>query len=248
MSNPATEPLKPGTAVVNAAFAALKTYAPGSSRAALLPIDEAVVAALADKAARKELERLLIMAFKDAGSVAAREYVCSKLAMIGTKSCVPTLAGFLSVPEIASAARNALEVIPDRRAAQSLRDSLPKLQREQKVGVINSLGVRRDADSVRVLSSLLKATDTGIAGAAAAALGEIGSTRAAKALRTFQPAAPASLRQQWTDACLVCAERLLVAGKRAEAEAIFQLLAANTQPNHVKQALVRGLAQARTRE
>lgn len=247
MSETATKPLKPETAVVNAAFAALKTYAQGSSRAALLPIDEAVVAALADRAARKELESLLIMALKDAGSVAAREYVCSKLAMIGTKSCVPTLAAFLSVPEIASTARNALEVIPDRRAARSLRDSLPKLQREQKVGVINSLGVRRDADSVRVLSSLLKATDTGMAGAAAAALGEIGSTRAAKALRTFQPASP-SLRPQWTDACLVCAERLLVAGKRAEAEALYRLLAANAQPQHVQQALVRGSTPARTRK
>lgn len=240
--------MKPESAVVSAAFAALKTYDQGSSRAAQLPIDEAIVTALPDRSARKNLERLLIAAFKDAGSVAAREYVCSKLALIGTKSCVPTLAAFLSVPEIASAARNALEVIPDRRAAQSLRDSLPKLQREQKVGVINSLGVRRDADSVRVLSSLLKATDAGIAGAAAAALGEIGSTRAARALRTFQPASPASLRQQWTDACLVCAKRLLVAGKRAEAEALYQLLAANTQPKHVQQALVRGLTQARTRK
>lgn len=244
MSTPATQPSKPAAADLDAAFVALKSYGRGSSRATLLPIDEAVVAALADKAARMELEGRLTTALNYAGSVPAREFVCSKLAMIGNKSCVRTLAAFLDTAEVATAARNALEAIPDRRAAEALRKSLPKLQGLQKIGAINSLGARRDADSVRTLSRLLNDSDVEIAGAAAAALGEIGSTRAAKALRRFHLESPVSLRRQWTNACLVCAERLLAAGKRADAETLYRLLPANAQPRHVQQAFARGLKQA----
>ena len=241
MPQPTTAQPKPESAALSVAFVALKTYDQGSSRAALLPIDDAVVAALADKAARKELERQLVTALKNSGSIAAREFVCSKLAGIGSKACVPALAASLNVPEVASAARNALEVIPDRSAAQALRDSLRTLQGTQRIGVINSLGARRDADSVRVLSKLLKDAEPGIAGAAGAALGEIGSSRAARALREFQPKTPESLRRDVADACLICAERLLAAGKRTDAEALYRHLSTTTQPKHVQRAVARGL-------
>jgi HEAT repeat protein len=248
MTKPATKPLKPTVADLSTAFAALISYDRGYSRATLLPIDEAVIAALADKAARKELEGRLITALKNAGSVAAREFVCSKLAMIGTGSCVRSLAALLDTAEVATAARNALEAIPDRRAAEALRESLPKLQGLERIGAINSLGARRDADSVRTLSRLLNDSDVEIAGAAAAALGEIGSTRAAKALRKFRPESPVTLRRQWTDACLVCAERLLVVGKKADAETLYRLLPANAQPRHVQEAFARGLERASTQK
>ena len=45
-------------------------------------------------------------------------------------------------------ARYALERIPAAAAAAALRDALPKLTGTLKVGVIGSLGVRRDAASV----------------------------------------------------------------------------------------------------
>ena len=138
------------------AFDALKSYDRGSGRGALLPIDEAVVASLENKAARTELERQLASALQNGGSAAAREYICSKLALIGSEFCVPPLGALLTSPEAATAARHALEAIPGRRAARTLRDNLSKVDGLQKVGVINSLGTRRDADSVRALTALLK--------------------------------------------------------------------------------------------
>jgi len=241
MPQPAIAPSKPETAALCAAFAALKTYDQGSSRAGLLPIDEAVVAALDDKTARRELERHLVTALKHGGSVAAREYVCSKLALVGSRFCVPTLAALLNAPEFAMPARSALEVIPDRHAAQALRESLRTLQGADKIGVINSLGARRDAPSVRALSVLPNDADPAIAGAAAAALGDIGSPRAAKALRGFQPKATESLRQRVTDACLLCAEHLLAAGKKADAEMLYRSFSTTVQPKHVQLAVARGL-------
>ena len=241
MPQPTSSQLKPETTALNAAFAALQTYDHGSSRAALLPIDEAVVAALDEKAARNELERRLVTAFQRGGSMVAREYLCSKLALIGSGFSVPAIAALLDMPEVATAARNALEAIPDPRAAKALHDRLSKVEGLQKVGVIHSLGVRRDADSVRALTGLLRNFDAETAGAAAAALGDIGSAKAAKALRNFLPNAPEVLRQKMADACLVCAERLLASSRKADAQALYRMLATVTQPKHVQLAAARGL-------
>lgn len=238
-SNPT--PTKPDAAALDAAFEALKTYDQGSSRGALMPIDEAVMASLDDKAARKELEQRLVAALKHGGSAVAREYACSKLAMIGSEVCVPALAAQLTVPEFATAARNALEAIPGAQATKALRDSVPKAEGLQKIGVINSLGARRDADSVHALTTLLKHEDAGVAGASAAALGAIATTNAAKALREFQPKTPEAIRLKVADAILTCAERLLEAGKRAEAQTLYRLLASSTQPKHIQLAAARGL-------
>ncbi|MBE0542654.1 MAG: hypothetical protein IH623_14955 [Verrucomicrobia bacterium] len=239
---------KPDAAALDAAFEALKTYDNGSSRGALVPIDEAVMASLDDKAAQKELEQRLATALQHGGSAVAREYTCSKLAMIGSEVCVPALAAQLTAPEFANAARNALEAIPGAQATEALRDHLAKTEGAQKIGVINSLGARRDADSVRPLTALLKHDDAGVAGAAAAALGDIATSNAAKALREFQLKAPEALRLKVADAILTCAERLLAAGKRADAQTLYRLLATTSQPKHIQYAAARGLEVASGRK
>ncbi|MDW8308845.1 MAG: hypothetical protein RMK20_05675, partial [Verrucomicrobiales bacterium] len=70
---------------MDAAFAALQTYDWGSSRAALLPLDEAVGAAHGSRATREALERRLLDALRRATSVPAREYICCQLALVGSK-------------------------------------------------------------------------------------------------------------------------------------------------------------------
>jgi HEAT repeat protein len=216
---------RPDAAALDAAFEALKTYDQGSSRGALMPIDEAVMASLDDKAVQKELEQRLASALQHGGSAVAREYLCSKLTLIGSKVCVPALAAQLATPEYGTA----------------LRDHLARTEGVPKIGVIHSLGARRDAESVRALTALLKHGDTGVVGAATAALGDIATTNAAKALREFQPKAPEELRLRVGDAILTCAERLLEAGKRAEAQTLYQLLATVSQPKHIQHATARGL-------
>jgi HEAT repeat protein len=240
MSQLKTTPPKPDATALNGALEALKTYDQGSGRAALLPIDEAVVACLNDKLARKELEGRLATALTS-GSVAAREYLCSKLALIGTEHCVPALAALLKTPELSTAARTALEAMPSRQATKALRDSLPKVEGLQKVGVINSLGARRAPNSVRALAALIKSNDAAMAGAAAAALGDIANSKAAKTLRESLPSVPEKIRSSVTDAILTCAERLLADGERADAQTLYRLLATTTQRKHVQYAAARGL-------
>jgi HEAT repeat protein len=126
-----------------------------------------------------------------------------------------------------------------------MRDALGKTKGRVKIGVINSLGVRRDAESVSALIALLGDSDAQIAGAAAAALGKIGNAQAAGALKNFQAKAPEALKLVAADAYLACAEQLLAAGKKAEATAIYMALAKPDQPKHVRTAAMRGLLAAK---
>ena len=69
-----------------------------------------------------------------------------------------------------------------------------KLQGRLLIGVINSIGVRRDAKAVDGLAVRLKDADAEVASAAAVALGRIGGTPAAKALEQSLAGAPAAVR------------------------------------------------------
>ncbi|MHC4206877.1 MAG: hypothetical protein ACYSTT_19650, partial [Planctomycetota bacterium] len=105
---------------------------------------------------------------------AEKAIACKLLAIYGTEQSVPTLAPLLADKELASWARIALEAIPGPAADAALRDALGKLQGRLLVGVINSIGVRRDARAVDTLVLKLDDSDAGVASAAALALGYIG--------------------------------------------------------------------------
>ena len=88
-------------------------------------------------------------------SRAAKDFACRTLTVIGTAASVPALAALLADAELSHMARYALERIPAPEAAAALRDALPKLSGKLKIGVIGSLGVRRDEASVPALAALL---------------------------------------------------------------------------------------------
>jgi len=222
------------------ALEALKTYDWGTDPKVLLPIDEAVVTTYGNAGARQDLEAKLAACLTTGVSRDAKDYVCRKLMVIGTAESVPTLAGLLTDKDLSHMARYALERIPATEAAQALRDGLAKVSGATQVGVIGSLGVRRDTASVPALAALLNNADASVARAAAIALGDIGTAEAAKALTDGKPTAPEA-KQAATDASLACAEDLLASGKKAEALAVYKSLVGDGQPKQVRLAVTRGM-------
>jgi HEAT repeat protein len=106
-------------------------------------------------------------------SVYARAKACQRLAVVGVGSAVPALAPLLGDPHLAHYARTALEPIPDPAADDALREALPKLKGNLLIGVINSIGHRRDAKAIRTLEKLRHDSDIEVAQAADAALGKV---------------------------------------------------------------------------
>ncbi len=226
--------------MLDQAFDALKTYDWGTDRKALNPIDEAVVATQDDPAARKELEARLAAVLKTDVSRDAKDFVCRKLMIVGTAESVPALAALLPEKEHSHMARYALERIPAAEAAQAMRDALPKLGGELKIGVIGSLGVRGDVASVPLLAALLGDADAAVARSAALALGAIRDPAAAKVLLAAKTQS-AEAANAATDAALACAEGLLATGKAVQALAVYKRFAGEDQPKHVRLAATRGM-------
>jgi HEAT repeat protein len=225
------------------AFDALKTYDWGQDRKLLSAIDQAVAATHKDAAAQKELATRLSAVLKTDAAGAAKDFVCRKLSLIGSAESVPALAGLLSDKKLSHMARYALERMPCPEAVAALRDAVAKTSGRTKVGVINSLGVRRDAQCTEALVALLKDSDKELAAAAAAALGNIGTPEAAEALKTFQAKAPKELNLAAADAYLTCAEKLLADGKKTQAMLIYNALK-KSDHKHVRVAAMLGLLAA----
>ena len=146
---------------------------------------------------------------------------CKQLAIYGSKAAVPALAALLPDKELASWARIALEAIPDPSADEALRQAMAKVQGRLLVGVINSIGVRRDAKAVDGLVQRLKDSDAEVASASAAALGRIGGASAAKALEPLLAGAPPAVRPTIAEGCILCAERFLADGNREESVKLY---------------------------
>jgi len=204
---------------LDASFAALQAFDWGKDANAFKQIDEAVVGAHSEAAIRADLEKRFGALLGAGTSRAAKEYVCRKLAMIGTAVSVPALAALLPDAENSHMARFALERMGAPEAAESLRKALGTVQGNLVIGMISSLAARGDKASVPAIAKLLGG-EKAIAAAAAEALGTIGSSEAAAALAEAKPADPA-VAAAIVDARLACADALLAAGDKAGAKAIF---------------------------
>ena len=183
----------------------------------------------------------LIAILKDTGSTTFQKAIaCKRLAQIGNKESVAPLAALLSDNRLGHYARFGLEPNPDPSVDEALRSALPKLKGRLLMGVIHSIGVRKDARAVDALGKLMYDQDVEIAQAASASLGTIGGPQAARLLRdglnrTKIPVLPVVAR-----ATLVCAEGLMRAN-RAQALELYTTLSGPSMPKVVRLAAYRAL-------
>jgi HEAT repeat protein len=183
----------------------------------------------------------LIAILKDPGASMFRKAIaCKKLAQVGARESIAPLAALLGEKRLGHYARFGLEPNPDPAAGDALRAAIPKLKGRLLMGVIHSLGVRRDVRSVETLGKLMYDGDVEIAQAASASLGTIGGPQAAKLLRdglnrTKVPVLPVVAR-----AALVCAEGLM-ASSRTQALEMYNALSGPNMPRPVRQAAYRAV-------
>src|SRR5262249_39251949 len=111
---------------------------------------------------------------------------------------------------------------------------------ELQIGIISSLGSRRDAESVAMLGQFLTNSDQSVARSAAMALGTIGSPASAAALQKTLTDSQAN-RAAIVDGLLNCAESLLASHHPSEAASIYKQLAADNQSRLIRLAATRGL-------
>jgi len=193
-------------------------------------------------------ERDLIAVLRSNTPKAKKADACKDLAVYGSTEAVPELAKLLSDEQLASWSRIALEAIPGAASDAALRKALDSLHGKLLVGVINSIGVRRDAAAVSPLIGHLRNQDADVASAAAAALGRIGNAPAAESLRQALAGAPVKVRSSVAEGLVLCAEHFLSEGQSGQAVDIYDVVRKADVPKQRVLEATRGAILARKQD
>ena len=189
----------------------------------------------------------LIRILTDANSSEFRKAkACQRLGELGPKEAVPALSALLSNERLSTYARYGLEPIADPSADDALGAGLSKLKGNLLIGVINSIGKRRDRKAGPRLAKMIYGADGDVARAAAAALGNIGGVSAVQELQAALVKTNGMTRMAVADASLMCAERLLSEGKRAQALALYDSVSAPDMPKPARLAAMHGIIREET--
>jgi hypothetical protein len=183
----------------------------------------------------------LVAIVKDPNSTVFQKAIaCKKLAFTGGPEAVSPMAALLSHPELACYARFGLEPNPNPSVDDALRAALPKLSGKLQVGVITSIGVRKDSRALDALANLIHDTDPEVAGAAAASVGMIGGLQAGKILQSALGSTKVPVFPVVARATLLCAEGLMT-NNRPRALELYGRLSETTMPRPVRLAAIRVL-------
>ena len=164
-----------------------------------------------------------------------RGVACQRLAVVGSAESIPVLATLLGDAELSHLARAALEANPSPQVDSLFRQQLSTASGDQLIGIIDSIGNRRDTAAVESLALLLPQATGATQAAALSALGTIASPESAEILLTLlktsanlqgNAGSNATLANAVADAALRCADRFAVEGKTAEALKVYDAVRA----------------------
>lgn len=203
-------------------------------------------------------EKELISTLQSKASPQQKDAACAVLKRIGTAQSVPALASLLTDEQLSHSARYALESMESEAAGQALIAALDTTSGPTKVGIVNSLGVRREVKAVPALSKIFGATlaavsdgknadpqdrnsDSALMVASAKALGDIASATAIRGLETalIQSSGPARLAI--ADGLLRAAQVLANRNEEPKPFNIYQALWKLPGSNQVRIAAFRGM-------
>lgn len=229
--------------VLDNIFAEIAAWEPGKDASGLELMTDMVVQSHGDEAKRDQLERRLddVLASEDA-TFDGKQYAAKQLYIMGTRDSVRVLAELLLDPEQSDHARYALERMEPGRVDVALKDALEQTEGAVRIGIINTIGERRNPRSVADLARFAANDDVETARAAIVALGKIGGREAAIVLKNTATRATESLVLAVNDALLQCADGLLESGDATAAAAVYSQLYGVDAPVATRLAALQGIA------
>jgi HEAT repeat protein len=220
----------------------ISTYRYGDSRAALTALEDFIRSVGDLPEARLRMERQFGEILDGDATPSAKQFLCSKLALIGSDESVPRLARMLADTSTAEMALFALEQIPGEAADDALRQALRNADARTTVGIVTALGSRRVDGATGELEALVKDPDNRVSAASVSALGRIGTTTALEALH--RSTTVTNGRSDVLDAMLAIADRIRLEGDREQALGVYRDLNSNAPSLPVRCAALRGIVLA----
>ena len=171
----------------------------------------------------------------------AKRMACNQAARTGTAASVAPLAAVLLDESLSHYARIGLQQIPGPEATAALCQAIPNAKGNTLIGILGSLGERRDPAAVDALVPLLKNDDPQTVKVAAKSLGKIGDANALSALQSRFAEADVTQKALLVDGLFASAERLVAEGKTKEASNIYaSIRAVRELPITLRGGAIRG--------
>jgi HEAT repeat protein len=149
----------------------------------------------------------------------------------------------LTQVDTADMARYALAAIPGAAVNEALRKALAAAPSDRiKVGLMNSLGRRRDAQAASAIAALISSSNPEVVVAAAAALASISTPPAVDALASARKTGSGQTRELISQAYVVSADQLAARGDKTRAIAVYKEMIAPSDLSTVRARAFKGLA------
>lgn len=162
---------------------------------------------------------------------------CRQLATYGDASAVPALAALLGDEKLSHMARYGLEPIRHPSVNEALRAALGTVKGRPLVGVIGSLGVRKDREAIGALAGLLSHEDPHVVATAARSLAKIGLPKVVTPLVRALRKAEGPLLREVADACITCLARLRARKRNRAVNRLATALASADLPKYMADAV-----------
>jgi HEAT repeat protein len=219
----------------------IKQYEFGQSRESLTEFAELIRNAIDSRQDKQILEKTMLGLLNSGATFAGKQFICKELSIIGTEKAVPTLEPMLTNKNTSDIARYALERIPGKKVDDVLRISLNKTKGTVRIGIINTIGERRDNKAVEVLGKFMFKSDNTTAIAAAAALGKIADDASIEILTKAKEKTKGAVKATVLDSYLKCADKLAMNGETERASTIYKELFDQNYELPIRSAALRGL-------
>ena len=182
-----------------------------------------------------EAAALAVLVSSDA-AVYNKAMACDVLGRVGTAKAVPALTELLADEKLHDYARDGLERIEDAAAGKALLNALNTLKGSQRLGIIISLGDRREKTAVPRLAEIARDDGKQAVDAALSSLAQIGTPEAAEAILSVLKSGEADTRILAARAALLTAQQQENSGQTKSARKLRKTVAAANVPAYVKAA------------
>jgi len=202
------------------------------------------VCKLEDKRHRREFSAVLAAQLGGSRPKPVQAYLCQELQVAGGKDVAPALGKLLTDEELCEPAALALLAIGEG-AAEQFRAALPQAQGKCRLTILQDLGVLRDGQSSDALKQAAGDSDEAIRIAAAWGLANLGDAGSIDIVLKAADTKEGWERIQGTKAAMLLAEKLLAAGKKAEAARIYthlQQTRTDASERYIRDAAAKALA------
>lgn len=161
-----------------------------------------------------------------------------RLAIYGTKASIPALVPMLANRDMGMYARYAMEPMPDPAVDEAFREALKTLKGGPLVGVLTSIGVRKDKEAVPLLAPLLESDEPEVVKATYGAYGYIGTVECAEVLKNSLKTLKPEYGKALCDAAFDCAEELYANDQNELALSMYDAVLASDAAEFLKEAAI----------